>query len=1373
MGASKNRAIKTLLIFAFIFLIAEEANSQINRVGIRQAYPVLQAETQIWIGTPSGLLQYNPGDDSYKRYALPVGEQGREVKQMYYHQEWLWCVLDTGLAALHVRLNDWLYFDAENGLPSPVVTNVAFEGDYVWASTNNGLARFDLLIEQWELYDKSRGLPNPNVGDVKVLGEYVWIIHDNGFSEYNTLFEKWRNYTVAADTGITPDRLFVLKNEIWLVCDNGLVSFNPQLQSQQFFEFPYLTSKNLIELYVENERIWAITKLGIYYYDRNSGIWDEFEGNNNLDQVSINYGFLNYKNFWILTDKNVMVWDRSLKSWEIQDYSTGLAALDFTSVYSDGNNTFLFKDQFIDYRQTVRDPWRKFSYARGGKVGGANLFKNLFDNGEGGHIGLGKYKWSWEGTRIRIVEQLDRQFDDAGEVSSKERVSAYRLDVKSQVDFSNMRRLSGFYNNVDYSDTIFGLKYRGNDNDLLRGAGWGDFRYSSGNRPFGEGAEMFGSDIWLQHGDKTPVFKRSLFTLMAASGRLKSVKTYEYYNGAFSDFSTEVEDIHYLKNQFFRLPGLDTLFTPENIRLYVDDKTSGGNDPNTLTNTTIAGVLGDYDLWVGAEDYAWYSKANVLRMLKVVQPAWTIAIRYVLDGREYEEILQDETGSAQAMNFYYLKGKQMVPYTFGFQITDQTGGNVPLQQFGLDEDGNGRVDSKWIDYIEGFLFFPDPKPFPSGVYDTAMAQSYYTMRANFQTELSMIMLEHKNLVRGSEVLRLDGIVATGGNDYVLDYTNGTLIFVREGIVSSDTRIEIEYEYYIENGGNLNQASFNFSPSDNLFLQADWQNLTEDSTHLLDLHGEIRKTAGKFDFRLIPGIAYQTEENKFTAQHIEALASSSRLRFQALYQHFDTEYKNLYREQAFFGDVKDKLKFYTSVDVTDYLRLLGDWQLLEGTDARDKDADARERSGNATFLLHHPKLPNVNFTYQDRFSESADSTSKKQFFQNLLEYQFPAPVMDFMHIKNLKLENFLRAGIKDDDWNTGSRKQQFFQGYARVSAQVTERVQTGFFYRANTTDDISGTLQNPVSKDERLLADLAINQWRAMQVSFRIENNLKQTFTFNNDMNVYYLRNFGQVNVRLSPGQLWKSLSLLFFEFNYNQTNDRMGETEDKMGGQLWRFNTQETPNPAKSLLIKNYFIKNEIRPGGNWFLYSMLQWNTQDNGISGSMIKKSSWQLIEKLDLKVGTATHIVAQYRQFFQDLGPVINSMDYEPSVWVEHRWTSGFINIFNLLYRRIDRDYGNMQDFTDNYESSFDLIWRTKRFTWLRYMEVQQTFAGSYQNTFGYNTYKTMRMGSGTSFNFYPLQSLVIRLRADVSRFMDILFDDRDYLTVSFNLKVSVRF
>nr|NQU93285.1 hypothetical protein [Bacteroidota bacterium] len=1304
-------------------------------------------------------------------FMLPVDDQSRQVKQLYYYQEWLWCVLDTGLAALHVRLNDWLYFDKDLGLPSSVVTALDFEGDYVWASTANGLARFDLLIEQWEVFDKQRGLPDPDVGDLKVSGEYVWIIHGNGFSEYNPLFEKWRNFKIQNDTSEIPDRLFVLKNEIWLVCENGLVSFNTRLQSQQLFNFPYLTKKNLLEIYIEDERIWAITRLGIFYYDKQSGIWNEFEGNNNLSDVFINFGFVNLQNIWVLTDRNVMVWDRNLKSWEILDYSTGLSSLDFASVYSDGNYTFLFQDEYIDYQRNMRDPWRKFYFSKGGRIGAANIFTNLFDNEDGGYIGLGKYKWSWDGTRVRIVEQLVRRWDDSQNILKKDFVSAYRLDVKSQVDFGNMRRLSGFYNNVDYSDTIFGLRYRDNDNDVVRELAWGDFRWEQGNIPFGEGAEMFGANAWLQYGSKTPIFKRSLLSLKASTGQIKSEKTFEYYNGAFNRFTTSVKDVDYLKNQFFSIPGLDTLNTPENIRLYVDDKSASTNDPNTNVNATIAGLNGDFDQWVIVEDFAWYTKAHVLRMVKQIRPEWSAVVRYSMDGREYEQILQDDYFSTKLLNFYYLKGKQIIPYSFNFTITDDAGGEVPLRQFGIDDDGDGRVDSRWIDYLEGFLFFPQDKPFPAGVYDSVSPQSYYRFVSSFQTELSMIQLQHPNLVRGSESLWLDGILASGGNDYVLDYTNGTLIFVREGIISPDTRIEVQYEYYVYDGDNLHQASFNFSPSDNIYIQADWRNLTEDSTHLIDIHGEVRKSVGKMDFRLIPGVAYQTRENQLTGQHFEGLASSSWLRVKALYQHFEPEYKNLYREQSFFGNVENKVQFYTSADVTDFLRLVGDWKLLTGNDSISPGA--KERSGNASFLLHQPDIPNIQFTYQDRFSAKEDSTSEKRFFQNLLEYQFPTGWVNFFGIKSFKIENFLRAGTKKDYWDDGSQKQKFFQGYGRLSAQITERIQTGFFYRANSTNDITGSAESPVSKDERLLVDLAVNEWRAMQVSFRVENSLKQTFTFKDDLDVYYLRNFGQVNVRFSPGQLWKPLSLLFFEFNYNQTQDQKGESADRIGEKLWPFSSTRASDPGQSFFMKNYFIKNEIRPGGNWFLYSMLEWNTQENGLSGSTLQKSFWRLIEKLDLKIGVTTHLVAQYRQFFQDLGYSINSMDYEPSVWIEHRWSSEFINIFNVLYRRNNRDYGNMDDKTNHWESSFDVIWRTSRFKWLRQMEIQQTFAGSHQSTMGYNEQKSFQFSSGTSLNLYPLHALVLRLRADVTRYKDLILSQRNYLSVSFNLKVSLRF
>ena len=105
------------------------------------------------------------------------------------------------------------------------------------------------------------------------------------------------------------------------------------------------------------------------------------------------------------------------------------------------------------------------------------------------------------------------------------------------------------------------------------------------------------------------------------------------------------------------------------------------------------------------------------------------------------------------------------------------------------------MDSDWIDYENGILFFPESEPFPAAVYDSEDRQSYYELEAAYQTEFSLIQLEQKNLVRGTEVVKLDGVKAEGGSVYVLDYTNGTLVFVKDMPLASGIGFDLS-EYPI-------------------------------------------------------------------------------------------------------------------------------------------------------------------------------------------------------------------------------------------------------------------------------------------------------------------------------------------------------------------------------------------------------------------------------------------------------------------------------------------------------------------------------------------------------------------------------------------------
>ena len=1370
-------------LLALLLICVNSLPAEISKINIRRQYPKLRTENKLWFGHPSGLYQYQPDDDAFKKFSIPLIQPQKAITQLFYNDEWLWCVLDVGLAALHTRLNTWYYFDSTNGLPSNSINGLAFEEDYLWVATNQGAARFDLLIEEWEKYDANRGLPFLEVKDILVYENRIWMVGDQMLSEYDPGFEKWRHFKIEEDSTISVKRLFLLRDEIWIVSDKGLIRFSPVLQSwQRFYQSP-LQEDNLIEIFLEDTWIWAMTRHGFFYYDQASGVWREFEGNNYLRNYSIRDGAVTSQSIWILAEENVFHWRRNERIWDILDYASGLSSRQYQAIHSDGDMTFLIHTSIIDYQKSELAPWRTYTLERETELKqrtGRQIFKNLLDNQSGGFIPLGKYRWSWEGTRAVVLEE--RQYQ-SGDGNVTEKISGNRLDLKSQIDLQNSRNVSGFYNNTDFSEVMYGIRYRSRTMDLLQEFNWGDFQSETGSNPFAASANIFGSQIWLQAGRKTPRFKRSFFTVKAFSGEQQSQRIYEYKQGASQIFLQEIRDVDYLKNQFFYIPHYDTLASePDFVEIYVDDLNPQTNTPNTLMHSTIAGLVGDFDLWKPTEDYYLYRKINAIRMLTFLAPSWIVVIRYRQEGILKEGVLQQPEGiSSVQKNVYSLGGQKIIPQTFHMKILDSLQIEISLDEFGLDENGDGQVDSRWIDYNEGLLIFPSPYPFPASVYDPQNPLSWYRLHFQFETELPGIQLKHNDLVRGSETVWLDGRVATGGNDYVIDYTNGSLIFVREGIVNPDTRIEIEYEYFIDQNDQVHSAGINISPSDNFYIQGNWQQISPEQiitadtlkkTDLFSVHGEFRNQFHGIDLRLIPGLAYHPGNNQPAGSSIEGLLSSSRFRLQSSYQYYAQNYRSLYRPQSLFGIVKNRLQFFATVDATDYLRLTGEWRKQEGFATLNTNTPI-DLMGSLSLLFYNKNWPALEGRYNQFQTQMAGNKTEKYFWESRLEYQLSDLQKHTLFLSGFKLESLLRLGQQESRSSISFNKQKFNLAFIRLNALISQRFQAGIFYRRRQVDDISDEfLQNPFSQSERMLLDLSHEEWRLLQINVRLENNLNQFYHSETQMKDINLRHFSQFNLRFFPGNLWQRFSSLSFEATYNRSLSGSGTLDKDHNNFLWWVDQTKVRQLTNSQLMENFYLKNEFRPSAWWFLYSMLEYSPQENRLSGSSLNRYFWRWSEKLDMRLGWKTHLILQYRQFYQDIGFDRRDRYHEPSVRLEHRFTQNFLNIANLLYRRRRMDDRNLLDISDRWEGRYDIIWRLHHFLKIRYMEIRQSLSVSYLDQVGYNLYQQWQMSSSTGLDLYPLHSLIIRLRTDWNALVENQYPERDFYSLLFSLKVSLR-
>ena len=889
---------------------------------------------------------------------------------------------------------------------------------------------------------------------------------------------------------------------------------------------------------------------------------------------------------------------------------------------------------------------------------------------------------------------------------------------------------------------------------------------------------MFGGNLWLQYGDKTAKFKRSLLTLKASSGEVRTQKTFESFIGAKYDVHAQIQDLSYLRNRFFALSGVSKNDKITDLSLYIDDKDKSSNDANTLVNETIAGVTGDFNPMIPSDDFYLMQGSNSVCIIRQIIGSSTIAVRFKKNGTPAEAVLQIDTlFSSQLKNSYFLNGQKIIPFSFSLKIIDKSNKEIPLSKFGIEDAVlPGKINSDFIDYKNGYLTFPDFQPFPDEVYSKTLPKSSYYFDVSFKTEMALLQLKQTNLVRGSEVLKIDGSIATGGNDYVIDYTNGTLIFVREGILNPDTQIEIEYEYYRTEYDKLHNVSVNLSPSDNFMIQADWHTQSQDSNNLISLHSDIRQNIeNSVDLKFIPGIAFQTNEKRITSGFYDFYLSTSWLRIQNSFQRFDKDYENIYMPKEIFGDISDKFSFNATADLIKEIRLTYRHNNITGDGKSIFEIDNSKNNSfnsihNAGIIFHSGNLPSIQMNFQNDKLNFRDSSFKRAFIIGLMEYQIPKFVLSRIFLTGLKFESYLRYGTEQkftgDESNT-----RFLQNYYKISSQFTDRIQGSVYYRISKLDDIDLLKPQRLQKSERLLVDFSQEQWRLLQLNLRFESNLEQYNHLQSLLKNYYLRQFAQANFRFSPGQISEIFNSLFFEFNFNQSSNLSGKDDRNISQDLWNP-VFKGENLSDSYLNRNYYLKNEFRPNSKIFFTTIAEWNTQDITVEQTKSSRIFKYFTEKIDLRFGLETHLIAQYKQNYQDYGFGRNSIEYEPSLCLEGRWTPDFLNILNLLFRKRNSEIMKIENDLDGLQAQLDLVYRKSKLWGIKQFEIRQSFGGQYNTETLSDRNDNYQLSSGTAIDVYPISTFIIRTRFDLLRYKYLNTAVNSFWSWTFNLKLSLQ-
>ena len=255
----------------------------------------------VWCATQGGLVKWDIRTRSYAVYTTANGLPSNVLSDVVIDGKGaLWVSSDAGIVVrrgssqtpqhvpAHVGDPDWKRYDASNGLPSEVVSDLAIDPEgNVWAATERGVVSFKGGSPR--LLDDKKG---PGKTPTRCIffdsGKNLWIgTLDNGI--FVNLQGKWRNLTTQnglisnASMSITQDT----DNSIWSVSwvgvsrwdGSGFLSFNVKRYYDTF------DTRMIIGT---SDRFWYFTANGVH--SSRGSEWEHFTETEGLVSNNVLFG---------------------------------------------------------------------------------------------------------------------------------------------------------------------------------------------------------------------------------------------------------------------------------------------------------------------------------------------------------------------------------------------------------------------------------------------------------------------------------------------------------------------------------------------------------------------------------------------------------------------------------------------------------------------------------------------------------------------------------------------------------------------------------------------------------------------------------------------------------------------------------------------------------------------------------------------------------------------------------------------------------------------------------------------------------------------------------------------------------------------------
>lgn len=1292
--------VKPLTLFLYLILFIPGSGQSTDR-GLRGGYPIIASEGKVYVGTPRGLRCYDVNEDDWMVIPLPGGEEGNQINLLGVHQSILWVGTNGGVANADLRLGDWVLHDSTAGLIDNRVHSLGFEEDYVWVGTRTGASRFDELSQEWWSYGEEDGLAGW-VNDIAVDGRTVWFATDGGVVEWDSEFEAWRPHKEAPPPmNQWVESILATRDYVWFFGRNGVGRFNKVLRSWNIYtEEEGLKGNQVNDLALEGDSIWMVTPDGVSVYDPESDRWDDFREQRHLPSRDVRSAVVTSEEVWFGTAEGVARYDRRSRDWRIFSVAEGMSSPQVMSMHLYGDILFVTTEEAVDYFKLSEERWYSVD------VSPLELKRSgFFSLGEGEGARLQLSPQLGVALRGRATYQVERVDDESPETET-------RSDLRLITDLPGERTVYGFYNDTDPEGVKYGLKYKGEEGDLLQEAALGDVRCDLGRVELIQSLGLYGGGVKLGWGRRDATVGERQVRLTGWTGDRTTGWETDLFVGSKRKHAVEVRDIDYLRGIYYVLDTTSTLLPilPETETVWVDDGDQENNTPNTLEDGEIGGVLGDFDLLIPGEDYILDYGKGALRFASPRSDTDVIAVRYEFSGGgggRWEGVIQDTTRQGyQLLNHYSLGGAGLIPYSLSVKILDLNGVEQPLCDFGLDGNLDGLVDSELVDYQGGVLHFSHLRPFPEEVYLPSAPTHLYTIHVEYETRSPLFHLSHQRLMRESEVVLVDGQPLRRGEDYVLDYTSGYLLMLREELIGERSDVEVRYEYWTEPGEGFGSVAAEVGLHRNLRagvrgiqFEEESTDTTSENIKLLDASGELRFSLAGLGLILPLELAHSTgPDEKGQAYRSEVLVSSERLRVRGAHEVWEEGYNSLLTRRSKLGLLTRRSLVSAEYHLTHYLPVSLSWK-SQFSAPGDSGIGGKEESLQGMVLLSKKDLPVLGISSQINSTTTFVSSSRRRTLRGNLEWELPKGLLP---LRALKVSSYLsRTWEEEGAEEPTSQEGVYDAGLARMRVSPIREVEVGLSYRHQRSRKLAleQTESEPRYGANELILSSRCDRVPGLSLLLRGEGSVGEEFLpeggRTRDLSLERRKELG---LEVYPGVWTRRLNPLSVQLNAssNWSGYLVGVGRSlSLGESFW-------DEPASDEVVTHsrgsqQSISGELRPMTTLILSSAYQklWDEQKE--LGTTLRRLTEVYTNRLEVRPRFRSTLRAELNLEEEETVEVRKMMRTLPLIRWEERWGENLLSKLSLSYSRVSSQEGEIEGLTTSITPGLGVTLRYERL-WL---------------------------------------------------------------------------